>query len=158
MGGWGKGRVFELELFEVAVGLVDGELVDAAVGLFASGDGDGLFELGATVLLIALLCEEAAFKDEEVGVAEVVAGFGDEFGGAGEGVLGGGDVGRVGIESHVTLEEASVGFVEAEADALGESECLIEIALRILAVAEVAVEGGAGEEGKRSLVLVPRVA
>ena len=44
MGGEG---FFELEFFEVAVGLVDGELVNVAVGFFASGDFDGFFELGA---------------------------------------------------------------------------------------------------------------
>ncbi len=35
------------EFFEVAGGLVDGELVDAAVLFFAAGDGDGFVELGA---------------------------------------------------------------------------------------------------------------
>jgi len=46
----------------------------------------------------------------------------------------------------VTLEEASVGFVEAEADAGGEVEGLFEVAVGLVVVTEVAVERGTGEE------------
>ncbi len=45
--GGGSEEFFELEFFEVAGGLVDDELVDAAVGFFAAGDFDGFVELGA---------------------------------------------------------------------------------------------------------------
>ncbi len=40
--GWRLG-----EFVEAAVGLVDGDLVDAAIFLFAAGDGDGLSKLPA---------------------------------------------------------------------------------------------------------------
>jgi len=57
-GSWGGEGFFELEFFEVAVGLVDGELIDAAVGVCGASDVDGFLELGATVMFVALLCEE----------------------------------------------------------------------------------------------------
>ncbi len=101
------------EFFEVADGLVEGELVDAAVVFFAAGDGDGFVELGAARLRVALLTQKAALEDEDVSMAEVVAGFGDEFGGAGEGNFRGVEVGRVFVKGHMALEKAGVGFVEA---------------------------------------------
>jgi hypothetical protein len=70
-------------------------LVDAAVLFLPLGDGDGILELGAGGVGVALLSEEATFENEEVGVAEVVAGFDDEGLGAGEGGLGGVQVGAV---------------------------------------------------------------
>ena len=94
--GWRLG-----EFVDVAVGLVDGELVDAAVFLFAAGGGDGFVEFGAGCFLGELLTQQTTFENEDVSVAEVVAGFGDELGGAGERGLGGVEVGRVFVESRL---------------------------------------------------------
>jgi len=46
----------------------------------------------------------------------------------------------------VSLEEAGIGFVEAQADADGKVEGLFQIAFPLRAIAEVAVKGGASEQ------------
>jgi len=62
--GWRRGP--RSERFQVAFGLIHGELVDTPVGFFAAGDGDGFLELGAAGVVVPLLGEEAALEDQRV--------------------------------------------------------------------------------------------
>ena len=87
----------------------------------------------------------------EVGVAAVVAGFGDKLAGFVEVLAGGGGVGLG--EGEAGALKVEVGEVKAHLAAAGDLLDFVQVATGRVEDAPVAVDLGAGEQGPRQVVL-----